>query len=234
MADNNTELFTVDKHRKTAVETVIDCLKDLLIAEKLKPGDLIPSEMELSESLRVSRGSIREAFKILDAFGVVNIKRGDGTYISDGTNKNIFSPLLFRILIKDRDMTTLIEVRQLLESGINQLVIKYASDDELQKIKAANDAFAAEMAKSPQKPTPLAHKLDIDFHRTVASFCHNPIIEEIYSFVIDLFEPSIDPGREGVVKNHEGITQALLTRDTALAETFLARHTQSWISRKGK
>ena len=61
-------LFTAVK-RESAVDIVINNIKQLLIDRRLLPGDKLPSELEISEGLGVSRGSVREAMKILSAFG---------------------------------------------------------------------------------------------------------------------------------------------------------------------
>ena len=68
-----------NKKKKTATDVVIDKIKSLLLAKELKPGDLIPPENELANAMNVSRGSVREAMKVLSAFGIVEIKRGNGT-----------------------------------------------------------------------------------------------------------------------------------------------------------
>ena len=67
------ELFKKDK-RESAVDIVVNNIKQLLIERKLKPGDRLPSELEISEGMGVSRGSVREAMKILTAFGLVDIR----------------------------------------------------------------------------------------------------------------------------------------------------------------
>lgn len=69
------ELFKKDK-RESAVDIVVNNIKQLLIERKLKPGDRLPSELEISEGMGVSRGSVREAMKILTAFGLVDIRVG--------------------------------------------------------------------------------------------------------------------------------------------------------------
>ena len=61
------ELFKKDK-RESAVDIVVNNIKQLLIERKLKPGDRLPSELEISEGMGVSRGSVREAMKILTAY----------------------------------------------------------------------------------------------------------------------------------------------------------------------
>lgn len=73
-------LFEASK-RESAVDLVVNSIKQLLMERTLKPGDKLPSELEISEELRVSRGSVREAMKILSAFGLVDIRVGNGTYV---------------------------------------------------------------------------------------------------------------------------------------------------------
>ena len=138
---DSTELIFKAAKRETAVNTVIDSIKQLLIEQEIKPGQLLPNETIISEQLNVSRGSVREAFKILNAFGIIEIKQGDGTYVSNGANQNMFTPFLFQILVRERNFDQLIEVRQLLEYGIIRMSIEHATQDEILAIKKANDNF---------------------------------------------------------------------------------------------
>ena len=74
------ELFRANK-RESAVDFVVNKIKKLLVEQKLKPGDRLPNEVEISEAMNVSRGSVREALRILTAFGLVESRVGTGTYI---------------------------------------------------------------------------------------------------------------------------------------------------------
>lgn len=74
------ELFRANK-RESTVDIVVNNIKKLLIERKLKPGDRLPNEVEISEAMNVSRGSVREALRILTAFGLVESRVGTGTYI---------------------------------------------------------------------------------------------------------------------------------------------------------
>lgn len=87
---NVTNLFE-KRPRFRHVDLVIDSIKEILIQKKILPGDLLPSEQALADSLGVGRGSVREALKILDAFGIVEIIHGDGTYIATSANKRFLT-----------------------------------------------------------------------------------------------------------------------------------------------
>ena len=114
----------IKKNKLSNVDLVIERIKTLLIEQKLKPGDLLPSEHTLSESIGVSRGTIREAMKILSAFGIVEIRRGDGTYIATSANRKIFDPLIFSLIITNSDSEELIQLREMMEVGVIDLIIK--------------------------------------------------------------------------------------------------------------
>ncbi|MGB4438130.1 MAG: GntR family transcriptional regulator, partial [Sedimentibacter sp.] len=128
MSNNNenaelVDIFKIEK-REVATDIVVKTIKRLLITKKLVPGDKLPSETELSQMLNVSRGSIREAMKTLSAYGIVKIKRGDGTYIADTTDGILFDPLLFRLIISQGDVNELKELREMIELGIIKLYKK--------------------------------------------------------------------------------------------------------------
>ena len=103
------ELFKKDK-RESAVDIVVNNIKQLLIERKLKPGDRLPSELEISEGMGVSRGSVREAMKILTAFGLVDIRVGNGTYICDTPGTKLMDSLLFSFFIANPDTKNLYEL----------------------------------------------------------------------------------------------------------------------------
>ena len=69
---------------ESVVQQIIDSLVEAMIRKELRPGDQIPTEMELAESLGVGRNSVREAIKILVYFGVLEIRRAEGTYVCEG------------------------------------------------------------------------------------------------------------------------------------------------------
>ncbi len=114
------------KTKVSAVDTVINQIKQLLIDKKLKPGEKLPSEMEICEGLGISRGSVREAMKILSALGIVEIKVGNGTFISEKPNSNMIDSLLFSFLISNPDISEMSEFRKLIELDIVELIIKNA------------------------------------------------------------------------------------------------------------
>ena len=66
---------------QSVVNKIVDNITNAIINGELNPGDKIPTEAELSESMGVGRNSVREAIKVLEAYGVVHIKRAEGTFV---------------------------------------------------------------------------------------------------------------------------------------------------------
>lgn len=115
-------LFKATK-RESAVDIVVNSIKQLLADKKLLPGDKLPNELEISEGLGVSRGSVREAMKILSAFGLIDIRVGNGTYVSDSPSSELLDSLLFTYFITNPDLTSLYEFRRIFETDIVRLAI---------------------------------------------------------------------------------------------------------------
>ena len=225
---NSTELFAVEDNRPSAVFVVIDKVKSLLVEQKLTPGEMIPSESVLAESLKVSRSSVREALKILSAYGVIEIRRGTGTFISTASNRRLFDPSLFQILVQERDYAILTQVRRILEEGIVKLVISSATEDDLRQLDESASRFLAEL--SVASPSLDRTKLyDLQYHRQLGKASHNPIIENIYEFVIELFAPTINPIHRGVYEVHRELQAAIRAKDEEAALAVVARHTEIWI-----
>lgn len=222
------DLFAVNEKRLSSVEIVVEKIKELLIDQKLKPGDMIPSETALAESLQVGRGSVREAVKILSAYGVLEIRRGSGTFIATASNKRLFDSHLFQILLEERDYPSLTQVRELLEEGIVRLVVEQADDNDLKQLDAAMSKFLDELQKENVSSVD-AMKYDLAYHRLLGKLSHNPIVERIYNFVIELFSPTINPVHSGVYEVHRRLHQAIMRRDVQSAVDCVKDHTKTWV-----
>ena len=76
-------ILSTSLQNKSVVENIIDKIISAIIAGELAPGDQLPTEIELCRDLGVGRNSVREAIKKLEAYGVVYIKRAEGTFVSE-------------------------------------------------------------------------------------------------------------------------------------------------------
>jgi len=188
---NSADIFKANK-RESSVDCVINVIKEGLINGKLVPGDRLPSEIELSRRLALSRGTIREAMKILSAFGVVEIRQGDGTYISMSDEEVVFEPLLFSLILNKENMKELVELRELLERAIVKLILTNATEGDMQEIRKTVEEMERVIKSGGKDIFKKLLATDLGFHRALGRASKNRMVEKIYYFVMDFFAPSIE------------------------------------------
>jgi len=156
--------------------------------------------------------------KILSSYGIISIKRGDGTYISEEMTGGLFDHLLFQMILTDFDKKKLLELRELIEIGMLNLVIANATDQSIKQIRAAHDKMKIEVERGKATSRELA-QLDSNFHVAIAESTNNPLIQKIYGFVLELFLPSLETsvskGERGKfsVELHSKIMEGIENRD---------------------
>ncbi len=241
LEDKNASLANIfePKERESSVNYVINNIKESLLSQQIMPGEKLPSEMELGKLLSVSRGSIREAMKILAAFGIIEIRRGDGTYVTkDFEGKVIFDPLLFSFILSQPAFDDLKELRLMLEKYIVRLAIKNETDEDLVNLKMCNLELKNLKHNQNDMNNEEVNELlecDLKFHYMLAKMAKNKLIERIYLFVLEYFKPYIKKSMQNHVyftfkssAPHEQILSAMEKRDVALAEIAIEDSVEIW------
>lgn len=168
---------------ESVVQRVINCLTDAMINKELKPGDKIPTEMELSESLGVGRNSIREAVKILVYLGVLEIRRAEGTFVCEGFSESMIDPMIYGIILDKTDSyDNLMELREMVEAGVVQLAMTKYNEQDMRNLEEKLAAMKMEIEKGKSN-TRAAFEADNDFHDAVSQMGHNPLVEKINKVV---------------------------------------------------
>ncbi len=115
----------------------VDNIRRMIRSGELGPGDRLPPEHELSERLGVSRGSLREAVRALSQINVLDVRRGDGTYVASLEPKELLSGLSFAIeLFQAKGLTEVLEVRRLLLPDAAALAAQRATDSQLAELRS--------------------------------------------------------------------------------------------------
>ena len=230
---HNLNLFKGDRKEST-VDYIINTIKNLLLEKKLKPGDMLPSESVLAESMGVSRGPVREAMKILSAFGIVEIKRGDGTYIAEPTSKSVVDPFLLRLILGGADSREMAELRELLETQIVALVIRNAAEDSLRLLEQIHNEMKLCFEASNGNHKEELLEYDLRFHAALGKASNNVLVEAIYNFTMELFKPYVaktyeikENGRSAITL-HEGIIEAINEKNTAKAIQATNKSIDEW------
>jgi len=223
------------RERESAVDFVVNRIRELLIAGQLHPGSRLPSETELAQRFQVSRGPIREAMKVLNALGVVDIVRGDGTYIAESPSDAIYNPLIFNMILDRPTKAELLELRETIELGIERLILKNADAADIDHLAALN----TDMENQVRDGADAARLTDCDlaFHRALGAATKNRPVQKIYSLVMDFLKPLIQETQEqrengaNAVRLHTAIVSALRDRDEAAARQAIQRSVIQWAER---
>ncbi len=209
-------------NNESVVQRVINCLTDAMISKELEPGDKIPTELELAESLGVGRNSIREAIKILVYLGVLEIRRAEGTFVCEGFSESMIDPMIYGIILdKDDSYDHLMELREMVEAGVVQLAMAKYNEQDMKNLEEKLEVMRREIEKGPQN-TQAAFDADNSFHDAVSQMGHNPLVEKInrvvrmltYAVRLETVTHMIESGRgEELYEAHEKIYQMLKNQD---------------------
>ncbi len=206
----------------SVVEQTINFLTDAIIRRELKPGSKIPTEIELSEKLGVSRNTVREAIKTLIFMGVLEIRRPEGTFVRSGFTESLIDPMVYGIILnQDDSYDSLMELREMTEVGVMRLVMEKASDEEIEKLRVPLSALeAACRAEKPDLDT--VFNADNAFHEAINELGGNQMVIKISNIVrmlthamrYESVEVMIRKGETATLYEvHEKIFEILKNRD---------------------
>lgn len=168
---------------ESVVQQIIDSLVEAMIRKELKPGDQIPTEMELAERLGVGRNSVREAIKILVYFGVLEIRRAEGTYVCEGFTDTMIDPIIYGIILdKAGSYEYLMELREIMEAGVMKLAMENAKEEEFRELRIQLDRMRREIEIGPENVDRVFQE-DNEFHSIITSMGHNPLVQKIEAVV---------------------------------------------------
>lgn len=209
---------------ESVVQRVINCLTDTMIHKELRPGDKIPTELELSETLGVGRNSIREAIKILVYLGVLEIRRAEGTFVCEGFSESMIDPMIYGIILDKADSyDNLMELREMMESGVVRLAMTKYTEEDMQNLEEKLALMKTEIGKGPQN-TRATFEADNAFHDAVSSMGHNPLIDKInrvvqmltWSIRLETVTHMVETGRgQELYEAHEKIWRMLKDRNSS-------------------
>lgn len=217
------------KDKSTLSQRIIKHVKNALLNRELKAGDKLPTENELAKSFGVSRTAVREAFKMLVAIGVAEIRQGDGTYIAKDISSPVIDPLIFSLILEERTPHELLEVRKMIEVGILEVLLNKVTDEDIQKMEEAVNELE-DRYRTGERNNDILTDLDLKFHYAFAEATHNPSIEKIAKTIWDVFIVSIKKSIsiEKAYILHRQILEAIKKRDRKQAREAIRVSLEIW------
>jgi DNA-binding FadR family transcriptional regulator len=215
----------------SAVEAVVEQIKTLIDQRNLGVGDALPSERELTEMFSSSRNTVREAMRILKAYGVVDVRPKTGAVIVDRRMDAVFELYSFNTLELSRE--TFLDTqgfRKLIEMGGSDMMFERATAEDIAELRAINDAMHAE--DTVQK----ASLRDFSFHARLVAVIGNQQINEIYRImkpiVLKIMENGVNRRKFGTQNytEHAGIIDALEARDRLAYQYRVSQHLEAGLA----
>ncbi len=226
---------TVSEHpvRPDAAENVVGYVRDLISSGEFKPGDRLPAERELALQIGVSRPSVRAGLQALAAMGVVESRRGSGTYISTGPPVLSSGPLQLLAILHGIPRAQIFEARRILEVRTARLAAERAEGESL---AAMSEEVMGMFASTDDALAFLLH--DIRLHRAVAKASGNMVLSALVEMVSAIFyeqrkeTAGLDRDLRISAEQHRRIYQAIRDRDPDAAEREMDAHLQASLQRQ--
>lgn len=214
---------------KKIYEEIVEQIRQLVQDGELEPGDKLLSERELSDRLKVSRASVREALSALEIMGLIEVRPGGGTFIRQTNVDSIIGPMALILSMEKDTVMELLEVRQVLETEAAGLAAERAEEDEIAELRAALQQMHQDLLQGV-----LGEEADHKFHFAVANATHNSILMRLMNTISDTMRQTLKTSRqrlyashgtpERLYQEHEAIFQAIVKHDSKAARNSMYRH----------
>lgn len=217
-----------------SLDDVVGQLREIVVSGVVRPGERLPSERALSTMLSVSRATVRESLRALEAVGLVDIRLGGtgGAYVRAPDPRLVGSALSTLLMFEGASEEDLTEYRISFEQENAALAATRADDDECAALGAMLDR-ARGLSSDPGSWTAV-EELDFELHQLLPRLTHNAVRIAIAHGIHDALRRSFDrvrPSEDGAKVLREdviGLLTALLSRDADAARTAMVEHITSW------
>src|SRR5919106_4460525 len=209
-------------------EEIVEQIKLAIRAGQVRLGDRLPSERDFAEQFGVSRVSVRDALRILETSGLIEIRVGarGGAYVTAPPSTLVGEGIANMLMLSVASPSDVTEARQVFETAIVPLVCDRATEDDLEQLRAI-----CEEQKQALAGGDYSVELSARFHVGLARATHNAAIEMlIESFRGPLLmslerakEVAPGMGRSGV-REHVAMIEAIRNRDAVRAREIMSRH----------
>lgn len=218
-------MLQADKISNQKISDIIaERIEDWIRTGKVNPGDKLPSVRELCEMFDVGRSAVRDALTTLKGKGLVEVRRGEGTFVCHLNTAQLLPDVL---LIGKDDIHKLYQVRKILEAGIVELAAANATNEHLEKMhQALEDLKTASTLK--------AWEADYRFHEEIVKASSNDILVELMDMVSTTTKQAImechrvilsDPSLAmEIINQHCDIYEAIKSRDGNGAREAMYKH----------
>ncbi len=214
---------------KKISDEIIEQFKTLLSIGELKPGDELPSERDLAESIGVSRPPLREALNALQAMGFVEIRPRSKILVRSLTQKPVEDPLSLLIADDQDKFFELLDIRRAMESWASFNAAKKATESDIERLEQIIARDQENLRNNREDA-----KTDADFHISIALAAHNTVLSHLTASCYNILWSTQKMSREKlflkkenkrrIAEQHMLIFQAIKSRKSQQASLEARRH----------
>jgi GntR family transcriptional repressor for pyruvate dehydrogenase complex len=227
MTDTTANKFQAVSPRRLT-EEIADQVERLILNQELKIGDSLPPERELAAQLQVSRNILREAIKMLEQKGLLEVRPGSGTYVARPSIEFLRDSLDFFIRFNSSALYDLVEARRSLEVEIAGLAAQRAGSEDYELI----ESYLNEMEITIKDHDSYV-EADICFHEALARAAKNEILQLLLSSIRGALRKKIGIlvkhhplAVETAMQYHRRIAKAVRQRDEGEARSAMREHVE--------
>jgi len=206
-------LFQTASRAHKISDQIIEQIRNAILSGRFKPGDRVASEKELISDFGVSKATLREALRVLEGMGLVEIKKGiaGGVFIAEVDMKTTIHGIINFLHFKTVSIKDITMIRYLLEPPVAQIAASRIQPEDIVKLESM-------IVEHPAVPHTIVSR-EIGFHRYLARMTENPILILVMDFIDNILDDvkfQLDPGADfyhNVTKAHQAILECLKQKD---------------------
>lgn len=212
--------------RVPVVQQVADNLQEYIMSGKVEVGQKLPPEKELCAQMKVGRGTVREAFRILQTSGLVEIKPGRGAFVAR-TGPMELENIIEWFQRNEVEQKDCIEIRSAIEPLAIRLTIERCSDADVAQLVQTHEKF---LAATEKRDVPSIAKYDERFHNQIVEKSCNKLLISINRKVSECMQVFrhktflVEQNIKNAVQPHSDIMNAIQNRDVEAGELYMRRH----------
>jgi GntR family transcriptional regulator, transcriptional repressor for pyruvate dehydrogenase complex len=215
---------------------VVEQIQGAILDGSLQPGDTLPSEMKLKEMFETSRGTIREALRVLEQKGLLDIKVGvaGGATVKDVDIKNISESLDLLVQCQKVDLEHLAEFREGVEGSVAALAAKRAQKKDIERLKIYLEKFRELLDKRDAGWKDFI-RIDIDLHIAIAEIAANPVftavLHMVHENILGCFDRFSLKKKAVLAENYQDLSdvvQAIERGEAQRARTLAQNHVRKF------
>lgn len=213
-------------------QEIVEQVEQAILAGELCPGDSLPPELQLKEMFQTSRSTVREAIRVLEAKGYLEIRQGvgGGTFIKSIEPDNVAQNMI-RYLVSNRvSFDDIASFRELVEGGASALAAKQGSKEQVQELRALLDE-SLRVLEADEADWVNHYRLDEKIHVAIAGITDNPlfvmVLKALHFNLLDADDRFAPKSPEHLRDNYNGLAQivnAIEAGDAQTAEQAAREH----------